>query len=112
MGTLERQEKEMKDFKEQLQDFMDALQVMINDYYVSQGYSFEAPTVSIGKGGRKYIRIVRQDMSQRSVHCFIEVATGDILKAASWASPAKYARGNIFNKNMLLGVGPYGANYR
>ena len=101
----------MTNFKEQLQDFTDALQVMINDYHNEQGFTFDAPTVSIDKGGRKYIRIVRNDLSQRSVHCFVEVATGNILKAAGWTAPAKHARGNIFNENMLQGVGPYGANY-
>jgi hypothetical protein len=49
--------------------------------------------------GKKYIRVVTSDShaAGRSAHCFVEIATGNILKAASWASPAKnFSRGNIF----------------
>ena len=48
--------------------------------------------------GRKYIKVIQRN----SVHSFIVKADGggfkrgDILKAASWATPAKnFARGNI-----------------
>ena len=50
--------------------------------------------------GSKYIKVV----SDTGVHTFIVVKPdarfqiGDILKAASWAAPARnFARGNIFN---------------
>lgn len=64
--------------------------------------------------GRRYARIVRTETGHhtgRSVHCFIDVTNGDILKAASFKAPAKHARGNIFNENALEGVGVYGAAY-
>ena len=31
------------------------------------------------------------------VHSFVEVATGNVLKAAGWKAPAKHARGNIWD---------------
>lgn len=37
------------------------------------------------------------------------IKKGDLLKPASWKSPAKHARGNIINGTALYGV--YGANY-
>ena len=55
------------------------------------------------KMGKKYVKVIHN----RSVHSFIvnvhddpKFKFGDILKAASWASPAKnYARGNILEGN-------------
>ena len=55
------------------------------------------------KMGKKYVKV----MHNRSAHSFIvnvhddpNFKFGDILKAASWASPAKnFARGNIFEGN-------------
>lgn len=50
--------------------------------------------------GKKYSKIVeRRDGESRpsSVHSFIDLTTGDILKPASWERPAKGIRGNITN---------------
>lgn len=55
------------------------------------------------KIGKKYIKIIRADGGQRSVWGFVvntnddkKFEIGDILKAASWAAPARnQARGNI-----------------
>lgn len=54
--------------------------------------------------GRKFDKITHQYMSRvgtgadkaggRSVHCFIDKATGDIYKAESWRKPAKHVRFN------------------
>lgn len=46
-------------------------------------------------GGRKYDRVVVDIVGQRSVHCFVERATGLVYKAAGWAAPAKDARHDI-----------------
>lgn len=58
--------------------------------------------------GRKYIKVTKGG----SVHCFVNKENGDVLKPASWAAPAKHARGNIFDsKNGLGAMGPYGPAY-
>jgi hypothetical protein len=67
------------------------------------------PTLALGEWRldwlKKRVRIVRDS----SAHCFVDMATGDVLKAASWAAPAKHARGNIYDAdNGLSGMGPYG----
>lgn len=47
--------------------------------------------------GRRYAKVVATDGSgSRSARCFVDMATGDILKASSWSKPAKnFARGNV-----------------
>ena len=60
--------------------------------------------------GKKYMRIVKEDISSRYAFCFIEKATGNVLKAASWATPAKHARGNIYKLGQE-GISKYGGNY-
>jgi hypothetical protein len=70
--------------------------------------------LSIDPKGRKYAKIVREDEGGGggSVHCFVEIATGNILKAASWKAPAKHARGNINDEDGgRSALGPYGAVY-
>ena len=54
--------------------------------------------------GRKFIKVIDISWGSRSVHSFICVQPhdqwkfGDILKAASWAAPAKnFARGNVLD---------------
>lgn len=64
------------------------------------------------KNGTKNIKVIRKD-TQSIVHCFIDLATGNILKAASWKVPANGVRGNIFDDNYGIGtaVTEYGAAY-
>lgn len=62
------------------------------------------------EAGKKYIRVVRSDIG-RSVYCFVDMTTGDILKPASWKAPAKHARGNIYNPMTWTCVGPFGIAY-
>ena len=61
--------------------------------------------------GSKYFRIVANHGGQNSVYAFVEKATGDVLKSASWAVPAKGVRGNIFADDAIKCCGPYGAIY-
>jgi hypothetical protein len=56
--------------------------------------------------GSKYIKVISGAHGQRSVHSFIvkkddgKFKAGDILKAASWAAPAKnFSRGNVLTGN-------------
>jgi len=53
--------------------------------------------------GRKYIKVIVVNRNSRSSHSFIVIGDqgkfkdGDILKSASWKTPARnFARGNIF----------------
>jgi hypothetical protein len=45
--------------------------------------------------GKKYLKLILVDGSSRSVHCFIDIKTGDVYKPASWRAPAKHIRFNL-----------------
>lgn len=69
------------------------------------------------KMGKKYVKVTStRSGGSRSVHSFIvnvhddpNFKFGDILKAASWAAPARnFARGNIFEGN-FGGITCFGA---
>jgi len=76
-------------------------------------------TELILEAGKRYLKVVRQstdrttkELISRSAHCFIDAASGDVLKTASWSAPAKGARGNISDSQNGLGrMGCYGAAY-
>ena len=50
----------------------------------------------------KYIRVTETDGYQRSVHCFIDRATGSVYKAAGWKAPARGKNGKPTERYNLL----------
>lgn len=66
--------------------------------HVSERYS-----VVSAKAGQSYIKLTKTSGGSNSAFAFIIIndnkmgKSGDILKAASWAAPAKHARGNVFS---------------
>lgn len=99
----------MENFDKRLDSFVDGCNKIIVNYFKESNFvNLTPPKVEITKGGRKYAKLVRDN----SVHCFVNKSNGDILKAASYAAPAKHARGNIFAEdNGLDCMGPFGAAY-
>ncbi len=65
------------------------------------GY-FGGVTVEMGK---KNARFVMETGGQRCVIFFVELETGNILKAAGWKVPAKGIRGNIATTVPQAGTG-------
>lgn len=67
--------------------------------------------------GQKYIKLVlvrKSDSTKKptSVFAFVDKATGDVLKAATFNAPAKGERGNINNPDHGLSrITAYGAGY-
>ncbi len=78
-------------FSVRLNQFVDGCQKIIKEAKATG-------VLSIDPDGRKYIRIVNTAYGSRSVFCFVEATTGDVLKADGWKRPAKHARGNIFDE--------------
>ena len=61
--------------------------------------------------GKRYARITARDLRIAAgglAWAFVDLTNGDILKPASFKTPAKGARGSVFNADPLTGIGPYG----
>lgn len=103
------------DFDTALATFTANLQAMTNDFFARNYPNLKPPTISTERGA-KYVRVVKADEVQRSVHSFIRIEDGAILKAAGWKAPyigkteASTVRGNIYKG--MDGVSIYGAEYR
>lgn len=64
--------------------------------------------------GSKFIRVWSVRGGSKSAYCFVERATGNVMKTATWRAPAKHPRGNLFDgieDTKAYGVGMYGAAY-
>jgi hypothetical protein len=104
--------------------FLAACAALIEDYRAVNFPSLPPETLEV-EVGSKFIRIVRRKNPSLggSVYAFVArmdnttkalgtVLAGDVLKPATYAAPAKHARGNIFDVmgGMAL-MGPYGPAY-
>ena len=97
-------------FEAALTAFVEGAQKIVTDYRVANFPTLPLPVLTLERGP-KNVRVVRED-GQRSVFCFVNIATGDVLKAAGWKAPAKHARGNIYDADNGVGrIGPYGPAY-
>lgn len=106
----ERTDKELE-FDKAFDKFMDNVVMVHDEYWKQMGFTHEKPEFEVVEG-RRYIKVVRNDRSQKSVHLFVDKTSGTILKAASWKSPAKGSRGNIFDSdNGFSALTPHGARY-
>ena len=82
-------------FEDALEAYRSAAESALND----RAAEINKVVLTLDRGS-KYVRIVRTYLrasDQRSVHCFVEIATGNLLKSASWKAPAKGTRGSIYN---------------
>lgn len=55
-------------------------------------------TITVSPGARRYVRLVRRDASASSggsAYGFVDLATGSVLMAATWAGPDPVPRGNL-----------------
>lgn len=104
---------EEQNFDQALKAFLKGSQEIIdNDYKIH--YPNLKPNILTTKVGKKYVKIISKAQSGygTSVWAFIDKATGDILKPASWKAPAEHARGNILDQdNGTRSVTAYGPGY-
>ena len=103
------------DVQDRLDKYVALVQQKNNNYYKAMNFTFSDPPVVTVDYGKKYARIVKNDQLNggRSVHTFVNLLNGDILKSGSWKAPAPNGvRGSIFAADLGADrVGEHGANY-
>ena len=98
-----------------LEKYMDMVQWKIDQYFEMAGFTFSDPPKVTVDIGRRYARVVKVDQlnGSRSVHTFVDLDNGNILKSGGWSAPQKNGvRGNIFDADLGESVvNEHGANY-
>ena len=109
-------------FMDELNEYVAMVQERVNAYWEERGFQKhlgDPPTMTI-EMGRKNAKIVSVSnlslplyQQIKSVHTFVNMETGDILKAGSWKAPAPNGvRGNIFTEDHGASVvNEHGAKY-
>lgn len=67
-----------------------------------ENFEYMMPSVYTVEEGIKNLKVISAydgGKGQRSVFAFIEKATGDIYKPATWKAAAKHVRGNVLVSN-------------
>lgn len=101
----------LENFNETIYAWLEKCQELINAYYTKNYNNLSAPKLFLKKGVR-YVKVVANNGSQKSVWAFVDSKSGDILKPASWNAPAKHSRGNIYDEHGGMSfINPYGVNY-
>lgn len=101
--------------QERLDEYIKMVQGKMNSYWKINKFTHDRPPVIYAEYGNKYARVIHADYSgpSRSVHSFVNMINGDILKSGSWKAPAPNGvRGNIFTEDFgASSVNEYGAKY-
>ena len=88
-------------------------------HYQATFTHLEAPSVGIDGNGKKYLRVSffrfhdsRGKSYPESVYFFVDLTNGNLLKPATYKAPElKNPRGNVFDKDILTKLTPYGVVY-
>jgi hypothetical protein len=97
----------------QLTAFVAACQEIVTTHYTKSYPNLTPSKLTFDfKGGMRYAKIIVTTdggAGQRSVFGFVDMRSGDLLKAASWKGPTKnFARGNVHTTGATKGVSAYG----
>lgn len=97
----------------EIENFVALLQAREDQYCASEDRPrYYLYTFTIGKKYAKVYHAPHPNYQYRSIYCFIDLATGGILKPASFSAPAKHFRGNILGVEPLAGCNRYSVDYR
>ena len=105
----------MKNYNNPIVDkFIEKVNLEIEDYYATS-LSNLTPTKLTMRVGNKFIKLINDGYVWGFISRFdgdykgVPIKKGDLMKAASAASPAKHSRGNIIDGTAKYGV--YGVTY-
>ena len=103
------------DVQVRLDLYVGMIQKKVNRYYEINEFTFADPPQVMIDYGKKYAKVVTVDQlnGSRSVHTFVNMTNGDILKSGGWKAPAPNGvRGNIFANDLGSDrINEFGANY-
>ena len=101
------------DVQERLDGYVNMVLNKMNSYWKRMEYTHAMPDDITVDYGKKYARVVHENGVQRSVHTFVNMINGDILKSGGWSKPAPNGvRGNILADDFGADVvNEYGASY-
>lgn len=84
-----------------INEFIKRLEARLNEYRVAMGYTYFSHYIVTAQAGQKFTKVFRTEVyadgsqNSRNIVAFVDIATGDIFKPASFKAPAKHARGNV-----------------
>ena len=92
-----------------LNDYVGLVTELNAEYWTRNEFTFAPAPVASVSIGKRYAKVIKEG----SVHTFVDMANGNILKAGSWKAPAPNGvRGNIFSDDIGRSViNEHGANY-
>ena len=105
--------------RSRLSDLLVLINKAMEIHYQATFARLKAPTVGIDGNGKKYIRVStfqffpeRGKSYPESVYFFVDLTNGNLLKPATYKAPElKNPRGNVFDKDILTKLTPYGVVY-
>ncbi len=115
-------------FDERLELFIKHANELSAKYWKDMNYTFSLPPTYVAQQGPKWVKVFKVENEhngtsrQTSIYAFIvkesfqnktlgSVTAGDVHKPATYNSPAKTARGNIFVDGFNNCAGPHGIAY-
>ena len=93
------------DVQERINGYVEMVQGKMNAMWERNGFTHADPNHISVTYGKKYARVIYESGTQRSVHTFVNMINGDILKAGGWKAPATNGvRGNVFDNDFGASV--------
>lgn len=97
-------------FNDSLANFLDLITDKTEAHRLARFPSLNPKAYSI-QPGQRFVRVVLGDGNQASVHCFVEKATGKIVKAAGYRAPAKRSNGELQSQYSIYDLEPVAAAF-